>query len=75
MNGVLIALHLVACQPNLLICEDLSASREYWEDMDACQIAREPEMDRARDNLPDETVVMSRCRYTIAPDARTAPIF
>ncbi|OJJ13183.1 hypothetical protein BKI51_03805 [Alphaproteobacteria bacterium AO1-B] len=75
MNGVLIALHLVACQPNLLVCEDLSASREYWEDMDACQMAREPEMDRARDDLPDETVVMSRCRHTIAPDARTAPIF
>ncbi|WP_422019310.1 hypothetical protein [Roseibium sp.] len=75
MNGVLIALHLVACQPNLLICEDVSATREYWENMDACQMAREPEMDRARDDLPDEIVVMSRCRYTIAPDARTAPIF
>jgi hypothetical protein len=75
MNGVLIALHLVECQPNLLICEDLSASREYWENMGACQMAREPEVDRARDDLPDETVVMSSCRYTIAPDARTAPIF
>ena len=75
MNGVLIALHLVACQPNLLICEDVPASREYWADMDACQMAREPEVDRARHSLPDQTIVMSRCRYMIAPDARTAAIF
>ncbi|QDG79144.1 hypothetical protein [Labrenzia sp. PHM005] len=75
MTAVLVALHLVACQPDLLICQDLAASKEQWQDMRDCEAARETEMQLAKDTLPEEAVVMSRCRYMIGRDQRSLQIF
>lgn len=75
MTGVLVALHLVACQPNLLICEDLTASQAHWRDMEACEAGRLIQMREARERLPKWVVVMSRCRYQIGRDQRSVPMF
>jgi hypothetical protein len=75
MTAVLIALHLVACQPDLLICQDVSASKERWQDMGDCEAAREKEMQLAKKSLPEEAVVMSRCRYMIGRDRRSLQLF
>ncbi|WP_420411960.1 hypothetical protein [Roseibium sp.] len=75
MTAVLVALHLVACQPDLLICQDLSASKEQWHDMGDCEAARETEMQQAKALLPEDAVVMSRCRYRIGRDRRSLQIF
>ena len=73
MKAILVAMHLVACQPDLLICEDMSVSGKRWADMETCRQDRDTEMVRARQGLPDEVVVMSRCRYLIGRDRRSTP--
>lgn len=75
MKAILVAMHLVACQPDLLICEDMSVSAKRWPDMETCRQDRDTEMVRARQGLPDEVVVMSRCRYLIGRDRRSTPAF
>ncbi len=75
MNTVLIALHLVACQPDLLICKDLTASQVHWQDMEACEDGRATQMRQAKETLPDWAIVMSRCRYLVGRDQRSVPIF
>lgn len=75
MKTVLVAMHLVACQPDLLICEDLSVNSSRWPDMETCQKDRTSEMDRVKGTLPKWAVVMSRCRYLIGRDHRTPPMF
>nr|WP_319386050.1 hypothetical protein [uncultured Roseibium sp.] len=75
MNAILVAMHLVACQPDLLICEDFSMSAKRWADMETCRRDRDAEMVRVRKGLPDEAVVMSRCRYLIGRDHRSTPAF
>jgi hypothetical protein len=75
MKTVLVAMHLVACQPDLLICEDMSVNVKRWPDMEACQLDRNTEMTRIREVLPHWAVVMSRCRYLIGQDHRTPQMF
>lgn len=75
MKTVLVALHLVACQPDLLICRDLSPDSKRWADMDLCQKDRPAEMERVRQGLPVWAVVMARCRYLIGRDRRSLPVF
>ncbi|MEM9633904.1 MAG: hypothetical protein AAGA50_21415 [Pseudomonadota bacterium] len=75
MKSVLVAMHLVACQPDLLICEDVSANAKRWADIEACRQDREAEMYRVKQGLPDWAVVMSKCRYLIGRDSRTSPMF
>lgn len=75
MKTVLVAMHLVACQPNLLICEDMSADAKRWVDMASCHRDRGAEMARAKQMVPEWAVVMSRCRYLIARDHRSTPMF
>ncbi|WP_298813922.1 hypothetical protein [uncultured Roseibium sp.] len=75
MKTVLIAMHLVACEPDLLICQDVSMDAKRWQDMGTCQNDRDHEMQKARGKLPEWAVVMSRCRYLIGRDLRTAPMF
>ncbi|ASP36207.1 hypothetical protein [Labrenzia sp. VG12] len=75
MKSVLIAMHLVACEPDLLICRDISSTLSRWSDIAACrqdQAIRIAEAERA---LPERIVVMSRCRYLIGRDQRSAPMF
>ncbi|MEM5580952.1 MULTISPECIES: hypothetical protein [unclassified Roseibium] len=75
MNAVLVAMHLVACQPDLLICEDISGVSQTWDTMEACRQDRDGETIRARRLLAPQTVVMSRCRYQIRRDGRSLPMF
>lgn len=75
MKSVLVAMHLVACQPDLLICEDMSINAKRWADIETCRQDRALEMARLKQDLPDWAVVMSRCRYLIGRDARSTPAF
>ena len=75
MKTVLVAMHLVACQPDLLICEDISAVSARWSDIETCRRDQAAHIANARANLPDWAVVMSRCRYLIGRDGRSAPAF
>lgn len=75
MKSVLVAMHLVACQPDLLICEDIFADTRRWHDIELCRQDRALEMARARAKLPEWAVVMSRCRYLIGRDRRSLPMF
>lgn len=75
MDVILIALHMVACQPDLLICKDVEFNTHRYEDMGDCLEARPVQMKEARERLPDWAVVMSRCRYLIARDRRSMPVF
>ena len=75
MKSVLVAMHLVACQPDLLICEDMSTATKRWHDIEPCRRDRIVEMARAKAALPDWAVVMSRCRYLIGSDQRSPPLF
>ncbi|MBO6510696.1 MAG: hypothetical protein JJ866_01665 [Roseibium sp.] len=75
MKSILVAMHLVACQPDLLICQDMSVNAKRWADMDTCRKDRDAEMRRTRDMLPEHLVVMSRCRYLIGRDRRSLPMF
>lgn len=75
MKTVLVAMHLVACQPDLLICEDMSAAAKRWHDIEDCRQDRGAEMARVREALPARAVVMSRCRYLIWRDRRSLPMF
>lgn len=75
MKSVLIAMHLVACEPELLICQDVSVETKRWQDMETCQNDRGHEMQKAQEILPEWAVVMSRCRYLIGRDRRTTPMF
>ena len=68
-------MHLVACQPDLLICQDLSVDAKRWADMETCRKDREIEMFRLKQGLPEWAVVMSRCRYLIGRDRRSTPVF
>ena len=75
MNSVLVAMHLVACQPDLLICEDMSVNAKRWADIETCRQDRNAEMYRVKQGLPAWAVVMSRCRYLIGRDQRSTPVF
>lgn len=75
MKAVLVAMHLVACQPDLLICEDMSTVSKRWEDIQACRDERKLAMARVKEALPPWAVVMSRCRYLIGRDRRSLPLF
>ncbi|WP_305989260.1 hypothetical protein [Roseibium sp. MMSF_3544] len=75
MKSVLVAMHLVACQPDLLICEDMSVNAKRWADIETCRQDRALEMARLKQDLPNWAVVMSRCRYLIGRDARSTPAF
>lgn len=75
MNAILVAMHLVACQPDLLICDDMSVSSKRWTDMETCRQDQSTERVRVKQGLPDGTVVMSRCRYLIGRDHRSVPTF
>ncbi|MBN9669110.1 hypothetical protein [Roseibium aggregatum] len=75
MKTVLVAMHLVACQPDLLICRDMSVDSKRWADVEMCRRDRNSEMERVKRGLPDWAVVMARCRYLIGRDARSTPVF
>ncbi|MCV0429440.1 MAG: hypothetical protein K5905_28690 [Roseibium sp.] len=75
MKSVLVAMHLVACQPDLLICEDMSVNAKRWSDIETCRQDRDAEMYRLKLDLPDWAIVMSRCRYLIGRDQRSPQIF
>jgi len=75
MKSVLVAMHLVACEPNLLICEDISAVAKRWSDIETCRRDQAAQIAEASSVLPDWAVVMSRCRYLIGRDRRSAPMF
>ncbi|MET1413973.1 hypothetical protein ABVF61_17005 [Roseibium sp. HPY-6] len=75
MKAVLVAMHLVACQPDLLICKDMSVNSKRWTDVETCRQDRDAEIFRVKQTLPETVVVMSRCRYLIGKDRRTAPAF
>lgn len=75
MNAILVAMHLVACQPDLLICQDMSVNTKRWRSIETCRQARSAEMVRVKQGLPDWAVVMSRCRYLIGRDHRSTPAF
>jgi hypothetical protein len=75
MKTVLVAMHLLACQPDLLMCEDMSVNAKRWSDMEACQLDRNTEMTRIREVLPHWAVVMSHCRYLIGRDHQTPQMF
>lgn len=75
MKTVLVAMHLVACQPDLLICEDVSTASKRWHDIELCRRDSAAEMARAKAALPEWAVVMSRCRYLIGSDQRSLPLF
>ncbi|WP_306141003.1 hypothetical protein [Roseibium sp. MMSF_3412] len=75
MNAILVAMHLVACQPDLLICQDMSVKTKRWTSIETCRKDRDAEMFRVKQGLPDRAVVMSRCRYLIGRDRRSTPAF
>jgi len=75
MKSVLVAMHLVACEPNLLICEDISASAKRWSDIETCRQDQATQVASVKHTLPDWAVVMSRCRYLIGRDRRSTPMF
>lgn len=75
MKGVLVAMHIVACQPDLLVCEDISAVSARWSDIEMCREDQASHIARAKTKLPEWAVVMSRCRYLIGRDQRSAPVF
>jgi len=75
VKSVLVAMHLVACQPDLLICEDVSTVSKRWHDIEICRQDRAAEMARTRKTLAAWAVVMSRCRYLIGQDRRPRHMF
>lgn len=75
MNGVLVALYLVACQPDLLICKDLPDDGRRWTDIGDCHDSRGNSVSEARKRLPDDLVVMARCRLLISRDGRSPALF
>jgi hypothetical protein len=75
MKPILVAMHMVACQPDLLICKDMSVNAKRWSDMESCHLGRDAEMTRVKQGLPDWAVVMSRCRYLIGRNHRTPQMF
>jgi hypothetical protein len=75
VKTILVAMHLVACQPDLLICKDISSVSKTWQDMEACREDRNAEMARARKMLARRLVIMSRCRYLPGRDRRSMPMF
>ncbi len=75
MNAILVAMHLVACQPDLLICQDMSVDTKRWTSIETCRKDRPAEMFRVKQGLPEWAVVMSRCRYLIGRDRRSTPAF
>lgn len=75
MNAILVAMHLVACQPDLLICQDMSVTAKRWTSIETCRKDRSAEMVRVKQGLPEWAVVMSRCRYLIGRDRRSTPAF
>lgn len=75
MKMILVALHIVACQPDLLICKDLADDGRRWTDMGDCLQTRSATMATARRTLPDWAIVMSRCRYLTSKDHRSPSLF
>jgi hypothetical protein len=75
MNGVLVALYLVACQPDLLICRDIPDDGRRWTDIGDCHDSRKSSVTRARKHLPDSLVIMAKCRFLISRDARSPALF
>ncbi|WP_417685466.1 hypothetical protein [Roseibium sp.] len=75
MKAVLVAMHIVACQPDLLICKDLSDDGQRWTDVSHCDDERETRIGRERAHLPQWAVVMARCRYLITRDRRSLQLF
>lgn len=75
MNAILVAMHLVACQPDLLICQDMSVNTKRWTSIETCRQDRTVEMFRVQQGLPDWAVVMARCRYLISRDRRSTAAF
>ncbi|MBS8261379.1 hypothetical protein DYI23_14235 [Roseibium polysiphoniae] len=75
MKSVLVALHIVACQPDLLICKDMADDGLRWTDISHCTARKEDLMSSARSQLPAWAVVMARCRYLIGRDGRSLQVF
>ncbi|MEJ8473529.1 hypothetical protein [Roseibium algae] len=75
MKSILVALHIVACQPDLLICKDLADDGQRWSDMSHCTSQRAKMIEAAKSQLPDWSVVMARCRYLMNRDGRSLAIF
>ncbi|WP_029063722.1 hypothetical protein [Labrenzia sp. DG1229] len=75
MKLILVAMHLVACQPDLLVCQDMSVNTKRWSNIETCREDRDDEMFRLKQDLQEWAVVMSRCRYLIGSDRRSTPAF
>ncbi|WP_417666692.1 hypothetical protein [Roseibium sp.] len=75
MKSVLVALHIVACQPDLLICKDLADDGNRWSDISHCHEKLNARLARERAQLPDWAVVMARCRYLMTSDRRSMQLF
>lgn len=75
MNGVLVALYLVACQPDLLNCKDIPDDGRRWTDIGDCHESRKSSVTRAQKRLPNNLVIMAKCRLLISRDARSPARF
>ncbi len=75
MNTVLVVLHLVACQPDLLICNDMPDDGRRWTDIGDCQQVRPITESRAKSASGNGLVIMGKCRYLIDRDGRSPLLF
>jgi len=60
VKSVLVAMHLVACQPDLLICEDMSVNAKRWADIETCRQDRALEMARLKQLICEDMSVNAK---------------
>lgn len=73
MSGVVVLLHLVVCEPNLLICEDLEIPQVVFRDVVACNEMMPRAIEVARQARAPNMVVMGRCRFGFARQTPPPP--
>ena len=56
---------LVACSPDLLICQDISDQTRHYAEIEVCQAALTREIDRHRARLTSRPNVMAKCGYIL----------
>lgn len=59
MPDIPVLLFVVSCSPDLLLCNEVTATRNIFPDMPACEAARRT----ALREKPTGRVTMAKCRY------------
>ena len=73
MDGIVAVAFLVGCASNLLICQDLPAQSNRFDDMEACRETLPALIRRHQEPASALPVVMGKCRLMIRPGPSIVP--